>query len=228
MHEVDVLVALAAQGALSSARSGSSWMAMPAARSRRPSCSRARRGTARLATGSRSRAPGRSRRARWSRKERGGAAVVADRIPRSSSTSTRSFRPQVRELGLRLLGRLRPDAGRLLGPASVRTSSLPSSNRVVRRRFRPLRPGLQGAASAPRSSGGSAAERLVVRAEEELLAAPPAPAQAALERRSGGSNVFRVAMCAGPARMTAAADTTGRPAPAPLASISGSSGTHRR
>ena len=116
---------------------------------------------------------------------------------------------------------------RFFEPASVRTSSRAAlEGEAERRRLRPL---LAGAEAAEASGGHQVDEQdelAVVGREEEPLAAPLARRRSARPSSavSGGSIVFSVATCAGPAFSIGKAET-GSFSARRHASISGSSGT---
>ena len=204
MDEIDVLVALAGARAARARASGRR-------RSRREpldlvvarGCSRARTATAARDGGSRSRAPGRSRR---SPAGRAGASAAAGCRPRGSRASASTPSPSAS--GPRCASSASVCSGvtsqtpaRFFDPASVSTSSPPSSKRSRNTGvFGPLLARREVARPAGAHQVDPQHELVVVGREEEPLAASPRAREAAgLERDSGGSNVFSVAMCAGPA-----------------------------
>ena len=232
VDEVDVLVALAREPQLERPRQvlfdcGGEPLDLGVVES----CRRARTATAARDGGSRSRARARSRRARAGR---AGANAAAGCRPRGSRAASRRRArappgPRCASSASSLLGRLEPDACALLlaRPRSARArrrsrsgagtsaSSAPSR----RRRGSRIRPAL---IRWTRSASVSSAV-----GKRRHLPRLPAPGEAPpSSSRSGGSNVFSVAMCAGPACSTGAADTSGSSSRT-HASTSGSSGMRR-
>ena len=94
-------------------------------------------------------------------------------------------RPEVREVGLDLLGRGEPDARALLPPALGEQELAASAEaKPEHRRLRPLRPGLEVADAACAHQVDAEDELAVLGREEEVLRAPLGALEAAaLERR---------------------------------------------
>ena len=140
------------------------------------------------------------------------------------------LRAEVRELGLRRLGRHEPDAGALLRPGlGQHELAAVLEAEPERGRLRPLRARREVAQPPGAHQVDAQHELAVVGREEEPLAAPPAPAKRrALERARAAGRTSSASRCEpAPPAAPAKRDTSGS-SWRTHASISGSSGIGER
>ena len=163
-----------------------------------------RRETAARDGGSRSPRRARSRRSRAGRGASSAAAATpsAQIAPSASAPSPSASGPRCASSASAASGVSSQTPARFFEPASVSTSCAPPSNASRNAGvFGPFSPGAQVAQAARRSSGARA--RRARRPRSETAAASPRRRAPASRRpssvESGGSNVFSVATCAGPA-----------------------------